>query len=138
MTSVEFEAKPTIVLLYSVGDKTVDWLGVGAALQRVWLTATVRGLAATPLTQVTEIPQLRALLADSATNRWVQSVLRIGYPTTETAATPRRPLAEVIVADASRQDGQVRSLVGPRTDSGRCSARSVPSAFPPDIDDLYR
>ena len=92
-----------VKLLYSVGDRPVDWLRVGAALQRVWLTATVRDLAATPLTQVTEIPQLRALLVDSATNRWVQSVLRIGYPTTETAATPRRPLAEAIVADASRQ-----------------------------------
>lgn len=103
VTSVEFEEEPTIVLLYSVGDRPVDWLRVGAALQRVWLTATVRGLAATPLTQLTEIPQLRALLADTATNRWVQSVLRIGYPTTETAATPRRPLAEVIVADTKRQ-----------------------------------
>jgi nitroreductase len=95
--SVEFEAEPTIALLYSVGDEPADWLRVGAALQRVWLTATVRGLAATPLTQLTEIPPLRALLADSATDRVVQSVLRIGYPTAGAAATPRRPIADVIV-----------------------------------------
>jgi hypothetical protein len=100
--SVEFESQPTIVLLFSPADWPADWLRVGAALQRVWLTATVRGLAATPLTQVTEIPELRELLVDTATNRWVQTVLRIGYPTTETVATPRRPLAEVIVVDARR------------------------------------
>ena len=100
--SVEFEPQPTILLLFSAGDEPADWLRVGAALQRVWLTATVRGLAATPLTQVTEIPPLRDLLVDSATDRWVQSVLRIGYPTTLTTATPRRPLAEVIVGDARR------------------------------------
>ena len=96
-TSVEFEPEPTIVLLLSVGDEPADWLRVGAALQRVWLTATVRGLAATPLTQITEIPELRELLADTATDRVVQSVLRIGYPTVKTAATPRRGLDDVIV-----------------------------------------
>jgi nitroreductase len=101
-TFVEFEPEPTIVLLLSVGDESADWLRVGAALQRVWLTATVRGLAATPLTQVMEVPPLRALLADSATDRVVQSVLRIGYPTSGTASTPRRGLADVIVGDARR------------------------------------
>jgi hypothetical protein len=103
VTSVEFEPEPTIVLLFSSGDQPADWLRVGSALQRMWLTATVRGLAATPLTQVTEIPALREFLVDSATERWVQSVLRIGYPTSETAATPRRPLADVIVADSPQQ-----------------------------------
>jgi nitroreductase len=105
--SVEFESEPTIVLLLSVGDEPADWLRVGAALERVWLTATVRGLAATPLTQVTEVPPLRALLADSATDRVVQSVLRIGYPTVNAAATPRRGLDEVIVADAHRKSIRV-------------------------------
>jgi hypothetical protein len=100
--SIEFEPEPTIVLLLSRGDEPADWLRVGAALERVWLTATVRGLAATPLTQVTEIPELRALLADTATDRVVQSVLRIGYPTVKTAATPRRGLDEVIVTNARR------------------------------------
>lgn len=95
--AVEFEAEPTIALLYSAGDEPADWLRIGAALQRVWLTATLRGLAATPLTQLTEIPRLRALLADSAADRAVQSVLRIGYPTSGAAATPRRGLDEVII-----------------------------------------
>jgi nitroreductase len=100
--AVEFEPEPTIVLLLSKGDEPSDWLRVGAALQRVWLTATVRGLAATPLSQVTEIPELRSLLADTATARAVQSVLRIGYPTVTTVATPRRGLDEVIIASTNR------------------------------------
>ncbi len=98
---VEFESEPTILLLFTVGDTPADWLRAGAALQRVWLTGTVRGLAATPLTQVTEIPQLRELLAESATGRVVQTVLRIGYPSVPAAATPRRSLDEVVIADAN-------------------------------------
>jgi nitroreductase len=94
---VEFEPDPTILLLFTRGDTPGDWVQAGMALQRVLLTATVRGLAATPLTQVTEIPPLRELLADPADGHALQTVLRIGYPITSAAATPRRPLAEVLV-----------------------------------------
>ena len=73
-----------------------DWLRAGAALQRLWLTATLRGLAVTPMTQLTEISKLRELLADSSTHYVAQSVLRIGYPLSPALATPRRPLAEVL------------------------------------------
>jgi nitroreductase len=95
--TVTFEPDPSLVLLYTAGDAEADWLRAGAALQRVWLTATVHGLAATPLTQAIEIPRLRDLLADSANGRVVQTILRIGYPTTPAPATPRRPLEEIIL-----------------------------------------
>lgn len=62
------------------------------------LTATVRGLAATPLTQLTEIPRLRELLTDTLTGRAVQTVLRVGYPTVPAPPSPRRPLHDVLVA----------------------------------------
>jgi hypothetical protein len=94
---VEFESDPVILLLFTPGDTPGDWVRAGMALQRVLLTATVRGLAATPLTQLTEVPPLRELLADSAAGRVVQTVLRIGYPSTPAAATPRRPLEDVLV-----------------------------------------
>jgi hypothetical protein len=68
----------------------------GAALQRVWLAATVRGLALTPLSQLTEIPALRDLLADPDSARMVQTVLRIGFPATPARTTPRRGLDEVV------------------------------------------
>jgi len=95
--AVAFEAEPTIVLLFTPGDTPADWLRAGAALQRVLLTATLYGLAATPLSQLLEVPKLRALLTDSLTGQVVQTVLRIGYPTTPALPTPRRPLEEVLV-----------------------------------------
>jgi nitroreductase len=95
---VAFEPEPTLILLFTDRDTEVDWLRAGAALQRVLLTATVRGLAATPLSQLVEVPRLRALLADSTTGQVVQTVLRIGYPTTPARATPRRPLEHVLLS----------------------------------------
>jgi nitroreductase len=94
---VEFEPDPTILLLFTGADTPADWVRAGMALQRVLLTATIRGLAATPLTQLAEVPSLRELLADTAAGRVVQTVLRIGYPLTPAVASPRRPVEEVLV-----------------------------------------
>jgi nitroreductase len=94
---VAFEPDPTLILLFTKGDAEADWLRAGAALQRVLLTATLRGLAATPLSQLLEVPRLRTLLEDSSTGEVVQTILRIGYPTTPALATPRRPIEEVTV-----------------------------------------
>jgi hypothetical protein len=62
----------------------------------VLLVATVRGLAATPMSQPLENPALRELVTDTASGRW-QVILRLGYapPTTP---SPRRPLADVLLA----------------------------------------
>jgi nitroreductase len=95
--TVRFEPDPTIILLLTADDTERAWLRAGEAFQRVLLTATVHGLAATPLSQLTEIPVLRGLLADQATGQIVQTVLRVGYPLTPARATPRRDLDEVIV-----------------------------------------
>jgi nitroreductase len=97
--SVAFEPEPTLILLFTAGDTRADWLRAGAALQRVLLTATRRGLAATPLSQLLEIPRLRGLLADAVTGQVVQTILRIGYTTTPALPTPRRPLSEVVTID---------------------------------------
>ena len=94
---VDFEPDPTLILLFTDGDSTVDWLRAGTALQRILLTATTRGLAATPLSQLLEVPRLRTLLTDSATGQVVQTVLRIGYPTTPALATPRRAVDDVVL-----------------------------------------
>lgn len=93
---VDFEAEPTIALLFTGDDTPADWLRAGAALQRVWLAATVRGLAVTPLSQITEVPALRGLLASPDSGRNVQTVLRLGFPTAAVRPTPRRGLDEVI------------------------------------------
>jgi hypothetical protein len=119
---VAFEPNPTLILLFTAGDTPTDWLRAGAALERVLLTATLRGLAATPLSQLLEVPRLRALLADSITGQVVQTVLRIGYSTTPAVPTPRWPIEEVIV-------GSIGSR--PRATSRADRRRAPPSSGPP-------
>lgn len=95
--TVTFEPEPHLIMLFTAGDTPADWLRAGAALQRVLLTATLRGLAATPLSQLVEVPRLRALLADFPGGQVVQSVLRIGYATTAARPSPRRPVSDVML-----------------------------------------
>jgi nitroreductase len=97
--TVAFEPEPTLILLFTNGDTPTDWLQAGAALQRVLLTATQRGLAATPLSQLLEVPKLRALLTDHVNRQVLQTVLRIGYPTTPALPTPRRPLSDTMIRE---------------------------------------
>lgn len=96
--TVEFEPEPTLIALFTADDNATGWLRAGQALQRMWLTATLRGLALTPMTQLTEVSALRALLADSFTGSAAQLVLRIGFPLWPALATPRRPVGEVLLA----------------------------------------
>lgn len=91
-----FEDEPTIAVLYTVGDGPVQWLRAGQALERALLTATVRGLATTLMTQPLEIPELRALLEDSAHGRVAQAVVRFGYGP-PSAPSPRRSLSDVLI-----------------------------------------
>jgi len=90
-----FEAEPTIAVLYSTADSPREWVKVGQALERTLLTATVRGVATTLMTQPLEIPQLRSLLADSAAELVPQAIVRFGYGP-PSPATLRRPLEEVV------------------------------------------
>jgi nitroreductase len=101
---VAFEPEPTLILLYTSGDTPTDWLRAGAAMQRVLLTATQHGLAATPLSQLLEVPKLRMLLADHINRQVIQTVLRIGYPITPARSTPRRPLGDIVVAEGENGD----------------------------------
>ncbi|MFY1671508.1 Acg family FMN-binding oxidoreductase [Plantactinospora sp. WMMB334] len=91
-----FEQAPAIAVLYTRGDTPYEWLRGGQALERVLLTATVRGLVSTIMTQPVEVPHLRALLEDPADGNVAQAVLRFGYGPVS-AASKRRPLEEVIV-----------------------------------------
>jgi nitroreductase len=94
--SERFEPYPTILVICTEGDSAEQWLRAGQALQRVLLTATIHHLAASPISQPLEIPELRASLTDTGTGRWPQLILRLGYGQ-PAATTPRRPLADVLV-----------------------------------------
>jgi hypothetical protein len=93
---VPFEEEPTIAVLYTAGDAPSGWLRAGQALERTLLTATVRGVATTLMTQPLEIPDLRALLAHSASGRVPQAIVRFGYGPPG-PPSPRRSLSEVLI-----------------------------------------
>lgn len=90
-----FESAPTVVVLYTAGDGPLQWLRAGQAMQRVLLTATVRGVSTTPMTAPTELPDLRELLSGTPDTKVAQVVLRLGYGN-PVPATPRRPLADIL------------------------------------------
>jgi nitroreductase len=94
--SVPFERHPQLVLLCTRGDDRRQWLHAGQAMQRVLLTATVRGVSTQPMTQALEFDDLRASLADPASGLVAQLVLRIGYGL-PTAPSPRRPLSDLLI-----------------------------------------
>jgi nitroreductase len=94
-----FEPAPTIAVLYG-DDSPEQWLRAGQALQRMLLTATIYGVSTTLLSQPLEIPRLRALLSDPYTGQPAQAIVRFGYSRRPAAASPRRPLAEVVAQRA--------------------------------------
>jgi nitroreductase len=93
---LRFETHPQLVVLSSTGDTPQDWLRTGQALERVWLTATYRGVAVTPMTQPVELPELRRVLSRGTGDGVAQVVLRLGYGR-PSAGSPRRALTDVLV-----------------------------------------
>jgi nitroreductase len=95
----DFERDPLVAVLGSMGDSRRDDLVAGQALQRVLLTATRAGLVTSLMSQPTDVPAIREDLR-VALRRYgsPQILLRAGYGTPG-PATPRRPLADVLVRD---------------------------------------
>lgn len=94
--SAEFESSGLLATLLTTGDHPIDWVRAGLALERVLLTATVRGLSAGILSQATEVPALRSLVRDPS-SRWSypQVVLRFGYGP-PMPPTHRRPMQDIL------------------------------------------
>ena len=77
-------------------------LRAGEALSAVLLAATAQGLGTVPLSQATEVHSTRRLLRDEILGgvTWPQVIVRVGWKPVSyepVPATPRRPLAEVVV-----------------------------------------
>jgi len=94
--SAAFERHPRVVVLATRGDTPYHWIRAGQALERVLLTATARGLSATPMNQALEVPRLRRFVADEYNGWHAQAILRIGYGGA-VPPTPRRGLDELLV-----------------------------------------
>ncbi len=88
-----------LVLVGTSGDSPHDWLRAGEALERVLLKITRHGFVASPLTQVTEVPSVRAgLRRELDLVSYPHVLLRIGRaPTTPTSR--RRRLVDVLVEE---------------------------------------
>ncbi|GAA3303041.1 nitroreductase [Dactylosporangium vinaceum] len=80
-------------LFVTDGDEPRDWLAAGEALSEVWLALTARGLAASPISEVVEVPGVRHALRGLLGGVGQPAVaMRIGVPVRETQPppTPRR------------------------------------------------
>jgi nitroreductase len=92
----DYEPEPLVGVLGGGGNSPVDQLRAGHALQRVLLTITDLGLAASMLSQPIEVPAAREQLR-LALGRYgmPQMVLRIGFGDPG-SATPRRSFEQVV------------------------------------------
>lgn len=85
------------LILHGTGDTPTDWLRAGEALSALLLTATVRGVACSPMSELVEAPWPRGLLTTLIGEPChPYLVIRCGYPHDDEPppATPRRPEAE--------------------------------------------
>jgi hypothetical protein len=92
------DESPLLAVLGTERDEPRDWLSAGQALQRVLLTACKLGLQASYLNQPVQVAALRPRHRDLTGRGFPQIVLRLGYPPSEIAASPRRPLEDVLDA----------------------------------------
>ncbi|RSM49317.1 nitroreductase [Actinoplanes sp. ATCC 53533] len=93
----DFEPEPLIAILGAAGDRQIDQIIAGQALQKVLLTAADAGLATSMISQPIEVPaardQLRRSLGRSGPP---QIALRIGFGSPG-RPTPRRDVEDVII-----------------------------------------
>ena len=97
--SAVIRSAPVVGVIGSLGDSPVDQLRSGRVLERLWLAATVEGLALQPVGYALEAPTTREALAalfPEAGPR-AQQLIRLGYAVARDGApTPRRPLEDVL------------------------------------------
>jgi hypothetical protein len=90
-----FEEQPQLAVLSTPSSSRSDWLRAGQALQRVLLAGTVRGVAASPLTQPLETPDAWLVRDPGSGFEYPQMILRIGYGL-PVPHSPRRAVTEVL------------------------------------------
>jgi len=95
-TRTHSSAEACLLLLGAREDDPESWLRAGEALERVWLEVTRHGYAASPFTQVIEVPQTNALLrSELQLVMHPHLLLRVGRAP-RTPETRRRRLVDVL------------------------------------------
>lgn len=90
--TIDLYADPARMLLHNT---KADWLRAGQALERAWLTATLRGVAVDPLTQPLEKADAWLVRDPRSGIEYPQMILRLGYGL-PVPRTPRRPVSDVL------------------------------------------
>jgi len=90
-----FEERPQLAVLATPSCSRSDWLHAGQALQRVLLTATLRDVASSPLTQPLETQDAWLVRDPQSGFEYPQMILRFGYGL-PVPHSPRRPVSEVL------------------------------------------
>ncbi|MGW4213604.1 Acg family FMN-binding oxidoreductase [Lentzea sp. NPDC004789] len=97
LSGKDYESNPLVAVVCSHYDGPLGEIQAGQAMQRVLLTATTLGLSASFMSQPVEVRAVREELRRSLGGLLVpQTVLRIGF-STPVPATPRRPVAELLM-----------------------------------------
>jgi hypothetical protein len=100
-----FEREPLIAVLTAHTAGPLGDLKAGEALQRVLLTATVHGLAVSPISQLVELPEIREAVQEViGAPRPPQAVLRIGYGWA-VVGSPRRPIEHLLIPASEQPAG---------------------------------
>ncbi|MGP4096885.1 Acg family FMN-binding oxidoreductase [Nonomuraea sp. KM90] len=89
-----FEGRPQLAVLTTMGDRPLDLLRAGQALQRVLLVAARHGLSASFLNQPLDLRDMRHRRDPHHRRGHPQMIIRFGYGPHE-ARSPRRPAAEL-------------------------------------------
>jgi nitroreductase len=100
-----YEPVPHLAVLATARDEPADWLRAGQALQRVLLTATVHGVAASFLYQPMELHDMRQ--PEDGWWPWPecpQIIIRFGYGAPG-PGTPRRPVEDILDRPAATEGG---------------------------------
>ncbi|MBT8439674.1 MAG: nitroreductase [Gammaproteobacteria bacterium] len=91
------DESPVLAVIGTDGDSVKDWLAAGQALEKILLSAYSSGLQASYLNQPIQVATLRTKLQNLLDRGgFPQILLRLGFPTDEIKAAPRRDLDEVI------------------------------------------
>ncbi|MEV4805363.1 hypothetical protein AB0K18_35660 [Nonomuraea sp. NPDC049421] len=90
-----FEERPQLAVLTTMGDRPVDWLRAGQALQRVLLVAAGHGVAASFLNQPLDLRDMRGRRDPHHRRGHPQMIIRLGYGL-PVARSPRRPAKELV------------------------------------------
>ncbi|HZT44357.1 MAG TPA: hypothetical protein VFA07_19480 [Chthonomonadaceae bacterium] len=96
-------SSPILGVLSAHDDDFKTWLKVGQTLERLYLIATAHGLCLQPISQLIQVPQIRADLAALLPIDGLKPQLpfRLGYAEKQARHTPRRPLEELLVQNSS-------------------------------------